>query len=98
MLVHVDDISPCALKGHAFCAAGPDCWGRDGVDGMCAATGLGDGIAGRESAVESEVWESRRGWAVVLCRFPLELFSISQTSSVSWSEVRLYERTPSTLL
>ena len=100
-VLFVDDISPCTLKGHgiaAFCAAGADCWGRDGVDGMCAGTQLGDGIAGAESAVESEVWKSWRGWAVVLCRFPLELFSISETSSVSWSEVRLYERTPSTLL
>ena len=31
-------------------------------------------------------------------RLPLELFSISETSSVSWSDVHLYERTPSTLL
>ena len=56
LLVHVlfvDDISPCALNRiAAFCAAGADCWGRDGVDGMCAGTGLGDGIAG---------WDSGRG-------------------------------------
>ena len=97
-LVHVllvDDIitvSTCMEKcrgAAAVCAGGADYWGRDRVDSACVRTELGVGIAGRENGIESDTdtmedWESRRQKAVCsFCRFQLNVFRMSEISSLS---------------